>query len=83
MKKERNSHLHDYEKSVEHPKSFSVYNTAGTVIALCSLSKILTQALRFGFVCASHEHVNAMRRYSLIHSGGSASPFISGILIVN
>lgn len=72
----------DYEKQklVEHPKSFAAYHAAGTVIALHSFSKILAPSLRLGFVCASHEHVNAMSRYGMIHSAGGANPFISGMV---
>jgi 2-aminoadipate transaminase len=77
-------HLLDYEKNesttIEHPKSFASYLAAGTVIALHSFSKLLTPALRLGFACASHEHVNAMGRCGLIHSGGGANPFVSGIV---
>jgi len=79
-KKERNGNIHDHQKLIEHPKSFAAYHAAGTVIALHSFSKILTPALRLGFACASHEHVNAMARYGLVHSGGGANPFISGIV---
>jgi len=76
-KKESNG---NHEKLIEHPKSFAAYHAAGTVIALHSFSKVITPALRLGFACASHEHVNAMGRYGLIHSGGGANPFISGIV---
>jgi len=76
-KKEQNG---NQDKLIEHPKSFAAYHAAGTVIALHSFSKLLTPALRLGFACASHEHVNAMGRYGLIHSGGGANPFISGIV---
>lgn len=68
------------EKLIEHPKSFASYHAAGTVIALHSFSKILTPALRLGFVCASQEHVTAMGRFGMIHSGGGANAFISGIV---
>lgn len=70
----------DHEKLSEHPKSFAAYHAAGTVISLHSFSKVLTPALRLGFACASHEHVNAMASYGLIHSSGGANPFISGIV---
>ena len=78
-------HCLDYEKqekneNIEHPKSFAAYHAAGTVIALHSFSKVLTPALRLGFACASHEHIKAMGRFGLIHSGGGAHPFISGIV---
>lgn len=79
-KKEQNGHAQTYEKLVEHPKSFAAYHAAGTVIALHSFSKILTPALRLGFACASHDHVNAMSRYGLIHSGGGAHPLMSGVV---
>ncbi|CAF0775440.1 unnamed protein product [Adineta ricciae] len=80
-KKEPNGNGHHYnEKLVEHPKSFAAYHAAGTVIALQSFSKLLTPSLRLGFACASHEHVIAMARYGLIHSGGGASAFTSGIV---
>jgi DNA-binding transcriptional MocR family regulator len=79
-KKEQNGNLHNPDRLIEHPKSFAAYHAAGTVIALHSFSKLLTPALRLGFACASHEHVNAMSRYGLIHSGGGANPFISGII---
>ena len=69
-----------HDKLVEHPKSFASYHAAGTVISLHSFSKILTPSLRLGFACASHEHVLAMGRYGLIHSGGGASAFVSGIV---
>jgi DNA-binding transcriptional MocR family regulator len=79
-KKELNGHSDNHGRIVEHPKSFAAYHAAGTVIALHSFSKILTPTLRLGFACASHEHVNAMGRYGLIHSGGGANSFISGIV---
>ena len=79
-KKEPRGQLNIHEKLVEHPKSFAAYHAAGTVIALHSFSKLLTPALRLGFACASPEHVNAMSRYGLIHSGGGANPFVSGIV---
>ena len=69
-----------HDKLIEHPKSFAAYHAAGTVIAMHSFSKVLAPSLRLGFVCASQEHVNAMGRYGVIHSGGGASPFISGIV---
>jgi len=72
-------HLLNYEKE-NHPRSFAAYHTAGTVIALHSFSKILPPSLRLGFACASHEHVLAMSAYGMIHSGGGANPFISGIV---
>jgi 2-aminoadipate transaminase len=79
-KKEQNGKIHNDEKLVEHPKSFAAYHAAGTVIALHSFSKILTPSLRLGFAVASHEHVDAMGGHGLIHSGGGANPFISGIV---
>ena len=79
-KQERNVSLHNSDQRIEHPKSFAAYHAAGTVISLNSFSKILTPALRLGFVCASPEHVNAMGRYGLVHSGGGANSFISGIV---
>ncbi|CAF3306668.1 unnamed protein product [Rotaria socialis] len=79
-KQDHNSNGIDHDRLVEHPKSFAAYHAAGTVVALHSFSKILTPALRLGFACASHEHVNAMGRYGLIHSGGGANPFVSGIV---
>ncbi|CAF1006072.1 unnamed protein product [Rotaria sp. Silwood1] len=79
-KKDQNGNANNHEKLVEHPKSFAAYHAAGTVIALHSFSKILTPALRLGFACASHEHIIAMSRYGLIHSGGGANAFISGIV---
>ncbi|UJR13820.1 hypothetical protein I4U23_000831 [Adineta vaga] len=79
-KKELNGNGYHHEKPIEHPKSFASYHAAGTVIALQSFSKLLTPSLRLGYACASHEHVNAMARYGLIHSGGGANPFTSGIV---
>ena len=79
-RKDRNANLYDHDRLIQHPRSFAAYHAAGTVIALHSFSKILTPALRLGFACASHEHINAMTRYGLIHSGGGANPFISGIV---
>jgi DNA-binding transcriptional MocR family regulator len=72
-------HLLDYKKE-DHPRSFAAYHTAGTVITLHSFSKILTPSLHVGFACASHQHVIAMGQYGLIHSGGGANAFISGIV---
>ena len=79
-KKGPNGHADNQERIIEHPKSFAAYHAAGTVIALHSFSKILTPTLRLGFACASHEHVNAMGHFGLIHSGGGANSFISGIV---
>ena len=79
-KKVDDLHSTHIEKLIEHPKSFAAYHAAGTVIALHSFSKVLTPGIRLGFACASHEHVNALSNYGLIHSGGGASPFISGIV---
>jgi 2-aminoadipate transaminase len=79
-KQEENGNIPKHDKLIEHPKSFAAYHAAGTVLSLNSFSKILTPTLRLGFVCASHEHVNAMSRYGLIHSGGGANSFISGIV---
>lgn len=77
-KQKKNEHVFDNDKLVEHPKSFAAYHAAGTVIALHSFSKIISPALRLGFACASHEHVDAFSRYGLIHSGGGASSLMSG-----
>lgn len=79
-KQKENGHEFNHDKLVEHPKSFAAYHAAGTVIALHSFSKILTPSLRLGFACASFEHVKAFSRYGLIHSGGGANAFISGIV---
>jgi len=84
-KKERNGHFTN-GKMIEHPKSFAAYHAAGTIISMHSFSKILTPGLRLGFVCASHEHINAMNNFGLIQSGGGANPLISSIidrLVVN
>ena len=79
-KKATNGNGVHHDKLIEHPKSFAAYHAAGTVMTLHSFSKVLTPALRLGFVCASHEHVTELSRYGAIHSGGGASAFISGIV---
>lgn len=79
-KKVTNGNGVHHDKLIEHPKSFAAYHAAGTVISLHSFSKVLCPAFRLGFVAASHEHVTELSRYGLIHSGGGASAFTSGIV---